>query len=370
MANGLLAPAMPNVANPQQSAMDLQEQMARQQGFATSGQGQQTPGMQQAPGYLNPGSINELYGILAQGTQNPQQLGASYTSAMQNQQAQDRANLPIERYMQLYGKINPHDYSPQSIRRFHQHFVATGEMRHDFLEERQRLSSTEEKAILEAHKEMQTAGSAIGTIGNLSDRFEQAAVNGTYKSGLYGSLDKWYKANVSGKQTDMDALKTEYNGLKNKIVIESLPPGVASDRDIAIAREGWPPDNADPAHIAAFLRGVRKMQVIAYSQAMHKSNYLSSQQSPRGLTQDWQDKSSLYVNEALQRNGLRLHNVDQSISNKDAAIMYMQSLTGGTPMQGTQGDVTRATPGLLDDAKQSQDFDTASDAVIDSLLRQ
>lgn len=368
MANGLLAP-MPNIANPQQGAADLQEQMARQQGMMTGTQrgGGMTPGMQPQQGYMDPGSINELYGILAQGTQDPQALGQGYARTMQNQQQQDRANQPIEKYMQLYGKVNPHDYSPKSINEFHNHFVRTGEIRHDLLQERERLSSTEEKALLSSYEDLQKSGNMIGNIGNLVGRFNQAEQSGAYTTGLYGSLDAWYKANVSGEQSDMDLLKGNYNQLKNEAVIQNLPPGVASDKDISIAREGWPPANANPAYIAAFLRGLQKMQVIKYAESMHRNNYISANQNMRYMAQDWAGKADNYILQSLGANGLQVNAID---TGETPAEYARRMRTGGRSERvGATPELAPAgTPGKYSGLTDEQ-LNEQLDAEIDAMLQ-
>ena len=366
MANGLLAP-MPNVGDPQQAAADTLQQMQAQkmnaQGLLVPGQG----GMQQAAQQMDPASINQLYGILAQGTTDPQQLGQQYITQMQAQQRQSQE----QNLMNLFGKINPHDYSPQSIQKFYEHLVRTGEPRYDLLAERERLSSTEEKALLDSYNEMTTAGSAIANITNLAERYESAAAQGGYSQGIMGTLDTWYKANISGEQDDMDLLKANYNTLKNDQVIKNLPPGVASDKDIAIAREGWPPPNANPAYIASFLRGVQKMQVIKYAAAMHRNNYISVNQNMRFIGQDWDSKKNLYALEAMRTNGLEPNLID---TNETPAEYAARMLRGETQERvGAPAEVVRTGQGGTWKGKNLDEMsfeerDAARDEMLDQLL--
>ncbi len=46
------------------------------------------------------------------------------------------------------------------------------------------------------------------------------------------------------------------------MVMESLPPGVASDKDIAIAMSGFPSATANPEYVAQYMRGMAKLAAI------------------------------------------------------------------------------------------------------------
>lgn len=361
MANGLLAP-MPNVGNPQQSAADQMQKM-NAQGLLVPGQG----GMQQAQQYMNPESINQLYGILAQGAADPQALGGQYVQAMQAQQRSD----PLQNVMQLFGKINPHDYSPKSIQRFYAHLTQTGEPRYDFLQERERLSSGEEKALLDSYTGMQEAGGAIARLGNLADRFQNAI--GEYKQGIYGTIDTWYKQTISGKQGDLDKLKTEYNALKNEQVIKNLPPGVASDRDIAIAQEGWPPANANAEYLASFLRGVQKMQTIKFAEQMHRNNYISAHETTKWIGQDWLARRDQLVLDAMRTNGLEPNLIGTNETPQEYARRMLlgqtSSVVGGpAEMVPTNRAGDRELDGKLLRDMEPDERDAAYDTLIDNML--
>ena len=71
--------------------------------------------------------------------------------------------------------------------------------------------------------------------------------------GKASGFGEWYKR-TTGNQGAITALRKEYSRTRAKKVVEMLPPGQASDRDISIFMEGFPEDTADAKHIAAFLR--------------------------------------------------------------------------------------------------------------------
>ena len=55
--------------------------------------------------------------------------------------------------------------------------------------------------------------------------------------------------------------------MRNTAVLDMLPPGVASDKDIELALAAFPTETSSPANIAGFLRGMAKLQ--AYESAMN-----------------------------------------------------------------------------------------------------
>ena len=291
------------------------------------------PQPMQQPGQMTPGNLNEIYGILAQtGAADPQQLVNQYVTQMRGLQQQ---NNPTEQFLRMYGNVNPFDYDPQSIQRFHEEFVRTGQPRFDLLEERKKLSSVEEKRLFKSYDKMLESGNMIGRLGNLATQLDQQVASGEYKQGLYGTLDAWFKNAVTGGQDELSAIRTEYFALRNKDAIQNLPPGVASDRDIALALEGWPPATANPAYLAAFLRGVQKMQVLVYSQAMHENTYLSLNKSPGLMAQDYRAKADRYALDAMQANGLQIDRGGKTEYSREELEAYADGrmrdiLTGGT----------------------------------------
>lgn len=90
---------------------------------------------------------------------------------------------------------------------------------------------------------------------DLAEKFER--LGGGYGTGAT-IAEKF--ASVTGNQDALSAARQEYIRLRNNAAIKSLPPGPATDRDIQLALKGFPPENADSAYIASFMRGMAKMQ--------------------------------------------------------------------------------------------------------------
>lgn len=72
---------------------------------------------------------------------------------------------------------------------------------------------------------------------------------------------------VLGTEKEPTALRQEYLRMRNTAVLEMLPPGVASDKDVELALAAFPTETSSPQNIAGFLRGMAKLQ--AYEGAVN-----------------------------------------------------------------------------------------------------
>lgn len=106
------------------------------------------------------------------------------------------------------------------------------------------------------------AGSANASLAEqtrgLADQFAASPVRGGFYSGMAETAK-----NVFGGQDGVSVLRGRYQQLINSAAIKSLPPGPASDKDIQIARQGFPSPTAPREYIVSWLRGMAKMQDAA-----------------------------------------------------------------------------------------------------------
>lgn len=77
--------------------------------------------------------------------------------------------------------------------------------------------------------------------------------------GAFSTAGEWMKK-MTGNQNAITEMRQEYTRLRNNQALKMLPPGPASDKDIAVAMQGFPPDTADAATMSSFLRGMAKLQ--------------------------------------------------------------------------------------------------------------
>jgi hypothetical protein len=113
----------------------------------------------------------------------------------------------------------------------------------------------------------QTAGQML----DLANRLETAG--GGY--GGFATASEFFKSAL-GNQDAMTAMRQEYTRLRNSAAIKSLPPGPATDKDIALALKGFPSDTADSKTIASFLRGQAKLQQLEAATSEAKSEWLTA----------------------------------------------------------------------------------------------
>ena len=112
---------------------------------------------------------------------------------------------------------------------------------------------------------------AAGRMLDLASRMESAGGG----KGLGTSFSEKVK-NLTGNQDGFSQLRNEYTRLRNTQAIKSLPPGVATDKDIELALKGLPPETADAAVLASFLRGMAKMSQYDAVAESAKSEWVNS----------------------------------------------------------------------------------------------
>jgi len=111
-----------------------------------------------------------------------------------------------------------------------------------------------------------------------ADQYNDLAKRLDAAGGGFGAATSFadYLRKTTGAQNPLTELRQEYTRIRNSAAIKSLPPGVATDKDIELALKGIPPENADARTISSFLRGMGKMQDIDASVANAKTDWLAS----------------------------------------------------------------------------------------------
>jgi hypothetical protein len=166
-------------------------------------------------------------------------------------------------------------------------------------------------------------------------------------------VKRWLNEKM-GREDDDDLVYRQFDELKNSSVIQNLPPGIASDTDIALALRGWPPATASPAHLTAFLRGRQKMMAIQHAAKTHESYFLSKNRTRAGLAQHWNKNKDYYVIDALERFGgvRRPTNADGSFMTPDQAAEHYLANKQMMGQPGQQGLPQIVLP--MDDQPQVQ----------------
>lgn len=106
---------------------------------------------------------------------------------------------------------------------------------------------------------------------NLASQLEKAG--GGF--GAAGTAAEWLKK-VTGNQDAMTQMRQEYTRIRNNQAMKLLPPGSASDKDVAMAMGGFPPDTADATTMASFLRGMAKLNTYTAVTENAKAEWVNS----------------------------------------------------------------------------------------------
>lgn len=123
---------------------------------------------------------------------------------------------------------------------------------------------------LEQDRIVQTAAASATQAKQLAEQYE------LYKpaSGVGAEFDEFIKE-FTGEEDAVSQIRARYKKLRNEIVVQNLPPGIASDIDIQIAMEPFPKATSSTKFVSGFLRGMAKMETFKAAQAMYNRDYLT-----------------------------------------------------------------------------------------------
>lgn len=114
--------------------------------------------------------------------------------------------------------------------------------------------------------------------GKLTDLADRIAGTQFATSGVAAQLKDFFVNSVGGSDQET-VLRQEFTRLRNSQVVKSLPPGPATDKDIAIFAEGFEKATASPERLQQFLRGAAKLQIIESRLNEAKADWWSNNRS-------------------------------------------------------------------------------------------
>ena len=135
---------------------------------------------------------------------------------------------------------------------------------------KQELTATSQKAILAASAAGRLADGTARGFTNLAKDYE----NSPPTSGFFGSTEKSFR-DFMGTQGGEDLLRTRYNNLMTTGALANLPPGAASDADVALALSGWPSSYTNGDTLAQFMRGQAKLSAYAAAAEQARADYIA-----------------------------------------------------------------------------------------------
>jgi hypothetical protein len=121
--------------------------------------------------------------------------------------------------------------------------------------------------LREADKEYKSASNRAGRANRLATNLEQ--LTKPIPSGFRAQVEESIKGFL-GEQDLVTLLRTEAQALRIGTAVANLPPGPASDKDVALVLSGTLDANANPETLAQYARGIAKL-------AQMESRYHSDQ---------------------------------------------------------------------------------------------
>jgi hypothetical protein len=131
------------------------------------------------------------------------------------------------------------------------------------------LPADTRKLVNESAVLASTSKQAANQMNDLASRIE-----GLGGYGSFSRLSEFAKSTI-GAEGYETSLRQEYGRLRNSAAIKALPPGPATDKDIAMALSEFPKNTSDSKLVAQFLRGMAKMQDIEAAVSNAKTDWLA-----------------------------------------------------------------------------------------------
>lgn len=147
------------------------------------------------------------------------------------------------------------------------------------------LSQHMQKRLSEATDLASELAANSARYNDLADQLDKSGIEG----GLGTQIGEFLKK-ASGKEDFKSELRRDYFKIMGSEVVKNLPPGAASDADVALAKNGFPNEQASGAIMASFIRGVAKLNDYAQKFNEFKANYIGENGTERGLLKAWKEQ--------------------------------------------------------------------------------
>lgn len=150
-----------------------------------------------------------------------------------------------------------------------------------------KLSPTMHKRLFEFQDATKSAGAKVRNADVLLGRLDNVEL----RSGLLGSASEAIRA-ITSSQDEASSLRRDLNKFSLSEVLDLLPPGPATDKDVEEAKKGVPHEGANADQFRSFLRGAKKIAQLEKEVNAWKSNYISSNRSPVDMVKSLEEAIS------------------------------------------------------------------------------
>lgn len=199
-----------------------------------------------------------------------------------------------------FGKIQPGDYTPESLAAYYQSITAENPLgNHSLLEPRENASAQTQKTYNELSDRIGAASNRMYSAIDIGRKYaESKAVQGQAANASELLKD------VFGTQDGISALRTRLSALRNDYVLDKLPPGVASDKDVALAMEGFiDPNTTDKELVQSYLNGIAKVELASLVEYRFKSQYIAQRNNTIGMNEAWANAAEGVLERAFASEG-------------------------------------------------------------------
>jgi len=156
-------------------------------------------------------------------------------------------------------------------------------------------SAKYEKVVADALDSSRDGTKLTAEVAALSADLEQLIVEqgDEFASGVIEAGSEELLKRAFGAEDAISVIRARYARVKNMSILSALPPGVASDRDVALVLEGTIPQDANPAAMLQFLRGIEKIASLEQEYNNELLSYLNdpvNMNNPTGFAEHYEAK--------------------------------------------------------------------------------
>tara|TARA_R110001606_G_scaffold394095_1_gene564679 strand:- start:2267 stop:3316 length:1050 start_codon:yes stop_codon:yes gene_type:complete len=147
------------------------------------------------------------------------------------------------------------------------------------------LTNQDRAVILDAQQAAEASETNVYTMTRLAKQYEADPPSAGFRGTV---VEAWN--DTLGTQDEQSRMKTEFQNIVNTGIINSLPPGVASDKDIEMARSGFMNKNWNSDQIAQYLRGMAKLSAFNTERDNLKAKWVSENRGDiSGFNEAWRE---------------------------------------------------------------------------------
>lgn len=208
-----------------------------------------------------------------------------------------------------------------------------------------KLSVSSEKAIRDAETAAAKSEGQKDLALGMAARYSRLKPTG----GAGGKAIENFKTFMGG-QDEVSSLKTQFEGLVATGIIGALPPGVASDKDIEMAKSGFPNSGWSAEEIESWLLGRAKLQAFQSERSRFESQWISDNKGDAsGWNNAWDElrKTEGFAQSIVDKYNLpALDLPKEDLSFDEAVFQAIQEKKAQAAQTQAQGRIALATGGF------------------------